>query len=184
MYNSITNQKESDAGCGGMGWSTCLFSNVAMYIHSYSGVFAVAAGFNGHIIITVGSDRPAMKYLNRHVAVEIACKWYDVGIELMNTEDEQLLNTMRAQHGSNSIEGSKEMLREWLQRKPDASWIQLIAALKVSSIGLNERARNLERLLSIESKSFYYDNVHNYYSYCLLSEGQMGYLFSVQVEIL
>ena len=120
-------------------------------IHSFSGV-VVAASFKSYLLITVGSDRPAIKYLHRHVAEEIACKWYDIGIELMNIEDEKRLNTMLAQHGSNSIEGSKKMLRTWLERKLDASWIRLIAALKVSSIGLNETAHNLERLLSIESK--------------------------------
>ena len=71
----------------------------------------------------------------------------------MNIEDETLLNKMWDQYGSNNEEGSKMMLRKWLERKPDASWIQLIAALKVSR--LNETAHNLERLLSMESTSFY-----------------------------
>ena len=96
-----------------------------------------------------------MKYLNRHVTVEIASKWYDVGLELMNTEDETLLNRMWDQYGSSNEEGSKKMLRKWLEKKPDASWIQLIAVLRVPSIGLNKIAHKLEGLLSTESMSLY-----------------------------
>jgi len=98
------------------------------------------------ILIYVGSDRPAVKYLHRHVQA-IAGSWYDIGIELMETEDEDSLNTLRDQHGPNTVVGAKEMLRFWLRRQPHASWNQLISVLRLPHIGLDSKALEIENLL-------------------------------------
>ena len=36
----------------------------------------------------VGTDHPAMKYLNRHVRPNITKQWYDIGVELFDVDDE------------------------------------------------------------------------------------------------
>ena len=95
----------------------------------------------------LGSDRPALKYLNRHVVKRIAAKWYDIGLELMEIEDQENLTTMKVQYAASIVEGSNQMLRFWLDRQPHASWNQLIEALKANHIGFYSLAVDIERML-------------------------------------
>ena len=102
--------------------------------------------------VKTGSDRPGFKYLNRHVVTPIASKWYDVGLELMEVEDERELDTIQAEPTlKDNMERAKRMLKHWLDRKPDASWNDLLNALKISAIGLNTTSLEIEGLLLPES---------------------------------
>ena len=98
--------------------------------------------------VKTGSDRPGLKYLNRHVIKSIASKWYDVGLELMEVEDENELDTIQDEPSlKDNVERSKRMFKHWLKRKPDATWNDLLEALKSCAIGLNTVALEIERLL-------------------------------------
>ena len=103
-------------------------------------------------LLKTGFDRPGLKYLNRHVVVPIAPKWYDVGLELMETEDEKVLDAIQAEQSlRDDVERAKRMLKRWLDKKPGATWNDILKALKISAIGLNYTALNIERLLLPES---------------------------------
>ena len=95
---------------------------------------------------TVGSDRPAFKYLNRYVVIYVASKWYDVGLELMEIEDEFELDALKAEQ--NDIECAKKMLKCWLEKKPNASWNDLIEVFRAPHIGLHTLAFEIEGKLS------------------------------------
>jgi len=88
-----------------------------------------------------------MKYLNRHVRPDIATKWYDIGIELLDEEDEIILNTTKKNFPGDHDICAAEMLQLWLARKTDASWNQLIQAFRKRHIKLNVLASEIEGML-------------------------------------
>ena len=70
----------------------------------------------------------------------------------MDIKDEKELNAIKTeQRFSDDKERAKEMLTVWLDRKPDASWNDLLNALKLSHIGLNTIALKIKRLLLSQS---------------------------------
>ena len=96
----------------------------------------------------VGTDRPAMKYLNRYVRADIVHKWYDLGLELLDVEDEVVLYVIHNNHPGDHDKCAIEMLRSWLERKPNASWGQLLEAFRHPNIELNALAVRIEEMLS------------------------------------
>ena len=95
-----------------------------------------------------------MKYLNRHIVANIAACWQDVGYELLETEreDEIQLNTIKSEPSLGNKERARKMLTLWLDKKPDASWNDLIRALRVPSIGLYTIALDIKARLLPEGK--------------------------------
>ena len=77
----------------------------------------------------------------------ITTKWYDVGVELFDVEDESVLNTIRTDHPGDSDKCTAEMLRLWLEKKSDASWNQLIKTFREPNIKLEFLASKIENLL-------------------------------------
>ena len=100
------------------------------------------------LVSFIGTDRPAQKYLNRHVRPNITAEWYDIGLELLDEEDECMLNTIRLNYPENSDRCTTEMLQLWLARKSNPSWNQLIDALRAPHIKLEALASNIEGMLS------------------------------------
>ena len=79
-----------------------------------------------------GCDRPALKLLNKHVRKEVSSKWYDLGLELLEQEDEEKLNEIETNNPKDAGQCCKEMFRLWLRKCSTATWDQLIQALKVT----------------------------------------------------
>ena len=108
------------------------------------------------IFLNPVTDCPDDKYLNRHVRDEVCAagsnKWRDLGIELMEG-CVTALDKIAESNRSNLEVCCSKMFTEWRQRKPKASWKQLIEALK--QVNLTQLADKLEGLLisSIESTS-------------------------------
>ena len=100
------------------------------------------------MVFVVGTNRPTLKYLNRHVRPDIASKWHDVGVELLDEEDESALDAIKSNSSGDVDKYTAEMLQLWLRRKPDASWNQLIEALRAPSIKLETLALKIEGMLS------------------------------------
>ena len=93
-----------------------------------------------------GSDHPALKYL-RYVRDLVADKWYDIGLELLEQKDERAVNIIKKNNAGNVTECCTEMLELWLNRQPNATWNQLIKALKAPGIELNSAASKIEEML-------------------------------------
>ena len=96
----------------------------------------------------VGTDRPALKYLNKYVKADIATEWHDIGVELLDVEDEAVLNVIKNNYPGDVNKCAAEMLQLWLARKADASWGQLLEALREPNIKLNALAVKIESMLS------------------------------------
>ena len=101
-----------------------------------------------YVYMYVGTERPALKYLYAHVRGNITNDWYDIGVALLDPGDEVVLDTINKNHPGDAEKCAAEMLKLWLARKPEASWDQLLEALRDPSIKLKALAANIENMLS------------------------------------
>jgi len=73
-------------------------------------------------------------------------KWYDIGLELLEPTDEPQLRIIKS-NKLGKADSCAEMLDLWIDRQPNASWNQLIEALKAPGIELNSVASKIENML-------------------------------------
>ena len=97
-------------------------------------------------LIHTGTDKPKVLYLFGHVRELIALKWYYVGIELL--EQGEALRKIKANNAGSVSECCADMLKLWLRRQPNATWNQLIFALRSPSVQLNDVAIEIEGQLT------------------------------------
>ena len=96
----------------------------------------------------VGQTCPSMKHLNRHVIPLVDTKWYDLGLELLDPEDEKSLDTIEVNNKNDVHSCCRKMFRKWLDTCEDATWNKLIVVLR--KIHLNDAASKIEILLQGE----------------------------------
>ena len=99
-----------------------------------------------YVIIHIGHDRPALKFLYKYVCNEVTSMWHELGLELLEPEDEEGLNEIKSNNPHDVRKCCKEMFHLWLSRHPFATWNQLIQALK--ELNLNKLAATIKRMLS------------------------------------
>ena len=80
--------------------------------------------------------------MNKYVKNNIASKWEDLGIELLNEEQRFMLNNIR-QNNHNVQDCCTAMFKYWLEVNPCANWNKLIEALDV--INQNCLAKKIKR---------------------------------------
>ena len=97
------------------------------------------------LCILTGCDRPALKLLNKHVRKHISSKWHDLGLELLEQEDEETLNEIEINHPNDASKCCKQMFQLWLSKCATATWNQLIKALR--EVDLNSLATTVEGML-------------------------------------
>ena len=85
--------------------------------------------------------------------------WHDIGLELMEIEDEGKINAIKAENIDNK-ESTKRMLKCWLDKKPKASWNDLLKVLRIPNIGLDARASEIKGMLLPESTQLYIVYIH------------------------
>jgi len=86
----------------------------------------------------------SLKELNdvmRHEARGVAIRWYDLGVELLDSNT-AVLDVIKSSHQRDDDRCS-EMFKTWLEMKPDASWSLLVEAL--FKIGMNTGAENIKQ---------------------------------------
>ena len=81
----------------------------------------------------------------------------------MDIEDEEELELIKAEDVGNK-ERTRKMLKRWCDKKTDASWNNLINALRNPAIGLYPLALQLEGML-LPAESMYVAIVTHIYSY-------------------
>ena len=89
-----------------------------------------------------------MKDLNKHVVPLVAARWYDLGLELLETRCERELDIIeKDNNGAKTC--CRRMFSKWLETQSDsASWGQLIEAVAI--IKLNDVVTDIEQLLQGE----------------------------------
>ena len=99
-----------------------------------------------------GSDRPSLRTLYDHVAKNVAGlgKWQDLGVQLLSPEN---VGIIEQNHPQDVVGCCKLVLKEWREKTTDATWNQLLRALKSPSVELNHLAGQLEQMLITERKN-------------------------------
>ena len=121
-------------------------------------------------IVYTGSDQPTMKDLQRHVVKQAAHKWRQIGESLKLEYYE--MKMIATQYPSHVVRCFMGVVETWLINTPDASWNQLISALRSPTVRLHRLADQLEEMLSTECKIYsnsysFLQTVHyEYRDYC------------------
>ena len=89
---------------------------------------------------------PSMKDLNKHVIPLVATRWYDLGLELLETKHDRELEIIETNHSNDAAKCCRKMPSKWLESQSDsASWDQLMQAVK--NIEQHNVANGIEQLL-------------------------------------
>ena len=75
-------------------------------------------------------DRPTIQQLvevMRIEHIEIATKWYELGLELVDSN--KVLKVIEADNPRSTNTCCRVMFEKWLEKAPNASWSQLVTAL-------------------------------------------------------
>ena len=92
-----------------------------------------------------GNSRPTLKLLHSgSITVKVSPKWYELGIQLLDDDQLAQLRVITANYNDVTRQCS-EMFIYWLQTHPNATWLQLMAALRAPGIEMNDVAATLER---------------------------------------
>ena len=76
--------------------------------------------------------------------IEIATKWYELGLELVDSN--KVLKVIEADHPHNTNTCCRVMFEKWLEKTPNASWNQLVTAL--DNIKMNTAADVVRKLFN------------------------------------
>lgn len=79
--------------------------------------------------------RPTEKELNHHLIMEVAPRWREIGIELLDNHQVSHLDIIAA-NNHDVRKSCHEMLCFWLKSHPDANWHKIVAALQSPSVQL------------------------------------------------
>ena len=105
-------------------------------------------------MLYTGQDYPTTKQIRNILKPEasgVVVQWYDLGIQLLDDEDGTgVLDAIKADHPNDVNACCNKMFIKWLLMKPDATWSQLVTALR--RIGMNNVAADLNKQLRRGSK--------------------------------
>jgi len=87
-------------------------------------------------------------------------KWCDLGLELLDSNT-SILDAIREGHQNDADKCCTEMFKEWLARKPDASWDELVTSL--NNIRMNTAARDVLKISSGTCKLAIYARAQTYF---------------------
>ena len=105
--------------------------------------------------VLIGSSRPSLKDLHNHVVPNVAHKWKDLGVQLLQPDQEYILNII--ERDSDDAAGRcKCVLEKWLKTATVATWDRLIEALRSPGVQLDYIANQIEQKLTTQGKKYYY----------------------------
>jgi len=78
----------------------------------------------------------------------VASKWYELGVELLNEEQESQLDIIAADHKNDVERCCQKMFWFWLETHPDATWYQLVESLKSKTVRMDSLATGIEKMFA------------------------------------
>ena len=96
-------------------------------------------------LICVGYDQPILKDLYNHVVPGVADKWRVLGVQLLDPTSGSTLDIIERNNPRDVVRCCQCMLEKWLEMTPDASWNQILAALRSPSVQLHHLASQIEQ---------------------------------------
>ena len=91
-------------------------------------------------------------YEHVYVVASVAKKWNELGLQLLRSDQTHELDIIEINYPQDVVRCCKCVLKKWLDSSVDATWNQLIEALRCPSVGLNYFASELEQRLKPECK--------------------------------
>ena len=98
-----------------------------------------------YFYVCIDSSKPLLKDLYNIVIPKVANDWYDLAIQLFDESQLPRLDEIRSTYSNNRREGCVEMLKYWLKITPEASWDNLIHALRAPGLELLAIADDVEK---------------------------------------
>ena len=89
-------------------------------------------------------SKPLLKDLHNIVVPKVANKWYGLGIQLLDQKQLPKLDGIRTTYSNDQEGGCVEMLKYWLDVTPEATWDNLLCALRAPGLQLLSIAVDLE----------------------------------------
>ena len=97
------------------------------------------------LFTTKDSSRPLLKDLLNIVVPKVANKWYPLGIQLLDDSQLPRLNGIRTTYANDQQGGCVEMLQHWLNITPEATWDNVMHALRAPGLELLFLADEVEK---------------------------------------
>ena len=94
------------------------------------------------------SSKPTRKKLLDHVIPHVTPRWYILGLKLLKEDQEDHLDVIKSDHAGDTQMCCMEMFRYWLGTNTDASWQQLIEALRSPAVNLPVVAADIEKMFT------------------------------------
>ena len=76
----------------------------------------------------------------------MAPRWYVLGLNLLNEDQESHLDLIKTNHVSDNMQCCMDMFWYWLETHPEAIWKQLIDSLRSPALELNAIAASIETM--------------------------------------
>ena len=99
-------------------------------------------------MLLLANCKPSARKLQRYVIPDVATKWYELGLELLDEKEEHQLNIIKSNYGNDVKKCCLEMFLLWLNTNSDANWYQIVEALKSPGVELSGIAVDLKKKLS------------------------------------
>ena len=114
-------------------------------------------------VIYVAHSRPSIKALLPFVA-QLAPTWYELGVKLI---EEIRLTMIKVNYGGDKQKCCLTMLQYWKETHPEATWHDLVTALKSPGVELTAVASDIEKKFTgktlLSTVHTLYNSVFGYY---------------------
>jgi len=95
--------------------------------------------------ICLAQSRPYLKDLHNLVIPHVGEKWYDLGLQLLDNNQDSELQSIQANHEHDVKKCCSKTLNYWLKTHPDCNWGQLVEALRQPAVELINLAKSIEK---------------------------------------
>ena len=101
-----------------------------------------------HILLCSVNSKPTKNELLDHVVPHVTPWWYVLGLKLLKKDQEIQLDIIKSNHAGDNQMCCMEMFWYWLSTTPDASWQQLVEALRSPVVKLPVVAADIEKMFT------------------------------------
>ena len=85
--------------------------------------------------------------MTNFVVPQASARWYNLGLQLFDQQDEGKLNSMKTQANKSPEEQCTEVFNHWLTTAKNTTWNKLIKSLKSQAVSLPNLARKIKGML-------------------------------------
>ena len=94
------------------------------------------------------NSKPTKIKLLNHVVPHVTPQWYLLGLNLLKEDQESQLDIIKSNHAGDNQTCCMEMFWCWLSTNTEASWEQLVEALRSPFVKLPVVAADIEKMFT------------------------------------